>query len=267
MNRQSTLPSLREQARHALLLLGVPSPARLVVAVHAAFFDGDLSVPGIAALLRDEERAYAPPGAVPPSAVSPSAAPPSAVSSAVSLASEPTAEPLPGGPVPGGPVPGVSPSAAMVAAVPDPSAPAHLVCPGLNPDLTAARGTVTLAEWPLDDRLGTPAVNRARQLVATIRVAEFAAVRSGAGPATHDLLRRLTAEVPGATESITRPTATGVAADLAAAARAALDDPALAAAAAAEEPLRASALVRAARLDERQRLFGVPPVPHQRGSA
>jgi len=155
----------------------------------------------------------------------------------------------------------------MFAEVPDPSAPAHLVCPGLNPDLTAARGTVTLAEWSLDDRLGTPAVNRARHLVATIRVAEFAAVRSGAGPATHDLLRRLTAEVPGATESITRPTATGVAADLAAAARAALDDPALAAAAAAEEPLRASALVRAARLDDRQRLFGVPPVPHQRGSA
>ncbi|MEV6489618.1 hypothetical protein AB0M20_13480 [Actinoplanes sp. NPDC051633] len=206
MNRQSTLPSRREQARHALLLLGVPAPARLVVEVHAAFFDGDLSVPALAALLRDEERAFADAGP-------------------------------------------------------------WFVCPGLNPDLTAARGTVTLSAWSLDDRLGTPAVSRAHHLVATVRVAEFAAARPGAGPVAHDLLRRLAGEIPGARESITNATAAGAAADLAALARVAIDDPALAEAVAAEEPARAEALARAAQLDDRQRLFGLPPVPHQRGRA
>ena len=62
MTRQSTLPSIREQAHHALLLLGVPTPARLLVDVHAALLDGDLSVPALVALLRDEERACPPPG-------------------------------------------------------------------------------------------------------------------------------------------------------------------------------------------------------------
>ena len=56
----STFPVLREQARHALLLLGAPAPARLVVDVHTALFDGDLSVPGLAEVLRDEERQYDP---------------------------------------------------------------------------------------------------------------------------------------------------------------------------------------------------------------
>ena len=56
----STFPVLREQARHALLLLGAPAPARLVVDVHTALFDGDLSVPGLAEVLRDEERHYDP---------------------------------------------------------------------------------------------------------------------------------------------------------------------------------------------------------------
>src|SRR4051794_17291729 len=60
MNRLSTLPSAREQARHALLLLGAPAPARLVVQVHRALFDGDLDVPGLAALLRAERRAGSP---------------------------------------------------------------------------------------------------------------------------------------------------------------------------------------------------------------
>ncbi|XVV13793.1 hypothetical protein ACQP2X_05395 [Actinoplanes sp. CA-131856] len=50
-----TLPSAGEQARHALVLLGAPAPARLVARVHAALFDGDLSVPAIAALVRDRE--------------------------------------------------------------------------------------------------------------------------------------------------------------------------------------------------------------------
>jgi len=53
VNHLSTLPSTAEQARHALLLLGSPAPARLVVDVHAALFDGDLSMSGVAALLRD----------------------------------------------------------------------------------------------------------------------------------------------------------------------------------------------------------------------
>ena len=60
MNRQSTLPNAREQARHALLLLGAPAPARLVVQVHRALFDGDLDMPGLAALLRAEQRAVPP---------------------------------------------------------------------------------------------------------------------------------------------------------------------------------------------------------------
>ncbi|XVU26573.1 hypothetical protein ACQPZJ_05835 [Actinoplanes sp. CA-054009] len=53
MNIPITLPSAGEQARHALLLLGAPAPARLVAGVHAALFDGDLSVPALAALVRD----------------------------------------------------------------------------------------------------------------------------------------------------------------------------------------------------------------------
>lgn len=58
MTSLSTLPSLREQARHALLLIGAPAPARLVVEVHGALFDGDLSMTGLAGLLRDEERDF-----------------------------------------------------------------------------------------------------------------------------------------------------------------------------------------------------------------
>ena len=50
MNHLSTLPTTGEQARHALLLLGAPASARLVVDVHAALFDGDLTV---AALIRE----------------------------------------------------------------------------------------------------------------------------------------------------------------------------------------------------------------------
>ncbi|MGX6602061.1 hypothetical protein ACWKSP_08005 [Micromonosporaceae bacterium Da 78-11] len=53
MNQLSTLPSSAEQARHALLLLGAPAPVRLLVDVHAALFDGDLSVPALAGLVRD----------------------------------------------------------------------------------------------------------------------------------------------------------------------------------------------------------------------
>lgn len=56
MTSQRTLPSTREQVQHALLLLGAPAPARLVVDVHAALFDGDLEMPALAALLRAEQR-------------------------------------------------------------------------------------------------------------------------------------------------------------------------------------------------------------------
>jgi hypothetical protein len=52
VNHLSTLPSTGEQARHALLLLGAPAGARLVVDVHAALFDGDLSMADVAALMR-----------------------------------------------------------------------------------------------------------------------------------------------------------------------------------------------------------------------
>ena len=60
LTRLSMLPSTREQARHALLLLGAPAPARLVVDAHRALFDGDLDMPGLAALLRLERRARDP---------------------------------------------------------------------------------------------------------------------------------------------------------------------------------------------------------------
>lgn len=256
MTSQSTLPSLKEQAWHALLLLGVPAPARLIVDVHAAFFDGDLSVPALAALMREDERSWRP---------------------------------------------GAS----------------QLICPALTLDLAPARGMVALSAWPLADRLCTPAVARAHSLVATVRIAEFAAVRPGASGCAFDLLRRLSAEVPGGLEAFgapggpetaelranraakaapgdadadalsggqtqapvggqtnassggqtNAPSGGQGAARLAEAARAALDDPTLAAAVAAEEPAREEALTRAVTLDERHRLFGVTPLPHQRGGA
>ena len=53
MNHLSTLPSTGEQARHALLLLGAPASARLLVDVHGALFDGDLSTAAVATLLRN----------------------------------------------------------------------------------------------------------------------------------------------------------------------------------------------------------------------
>lgn len=56
MTSQSTLPSTREQAQHALLLLGAPAPARLIVDVHAGLFDGDLDMASLVALVRAEQR-------------------------------------------------------------------------------------------------------------------------------------------------------------------------------------------------------------------
>ncbi|GGS83536.1 hypothetical protein GCM10010156_47680 [Planobispora rosea] len=53
----SLLP-IREQVHQALLLLGVPSAARMVVAVNAAFFSGALRGPQLTSLRRDEERSF-----------------------------------------------------------------------------------------------------------------------------------------------------------------------------------------------------------------
>ena len=222
MTRVTTLPSTREQAHHALLLLGVPAPARLLVDVHRALFDGDLSVPGVAALLRSEER------------VVPTAGP-DGLGTAGSDAD------LEGA---GG-------------TVPQP----YLICPGLNPDLTAARGMVTLSIWPVADRICTPAVARVDALVTVVRVAEFVAGRPGACAA--HLMRQLATLVPGGPEAfdVLDPAA------LAEAARAALIGESLVAAVAAEAPFRADAAARAAQLDPRQQLFGVPAVPQQRGGA
>lgn len=184
MNRLSTLPTTGEQARHALLLLGAPAGARLVVDVHAALFDGDLSMAAAAGLVR-------------------------------------------------GRVAGL--------------------CAALRPDLTAAPGMLALAEWPLERRLVTPARRRADELAMIIRVAEFAVMRPGRAPAR--LLRELADRVPHGVEAV----------DLADAARAALTSPQLAAQLAAEAATREDAVARAAALDPRQQLFGVPGVPHQRG--
>jgi hypothetical protein len=182
VNHLSTLPTTGEQARHALLLLGAPASARLVVDVHQALFDGDLSVP---ALVR-------------------------------------------------GKVPGL--------------------CAALRADLSAAPGLLALAEWPLSRRIVTPAGRRADELAMIVRVAEFAAISPGRS--ARRLLRELAERVPHGVEAF----------DLADAARAALTDPGLVAKVAAEEPARAELLARAARLPEKQQLYGVPVVPQQRGN-
>jgi hypothetical protein len=186
LNHLSTLPSSAEQARHALLLLGAPAPARLVADVHAALFDGDLAVPALAGLLRDRVAGF---GAA------------------------------------------------------------------LHPDLTAAPGLIALADWPIEQRIVTPASRRAGMLTMTVRIAEFVAIRPGADRSAHRLLRALALDVPHGPEAL----------DLAEAARAALNDERLTAAIAAETPIREAAARRAAELDERQRLFGIAVVPHQRG--
>ena len=218
MTGQSTLPSTREQARHGLLLLGVPVSPRLLVDVHRALLDGDLSVPALAALIRDEER---------------------------SLPAADGLDSVSGSPGGGG---GTGRSW-------------YAICPGLNTDLTAARGMVTLSSWPIADRMCTPKTARAQALAAVIRVAEFAPVRPGACATW--LLRQLAEVVPGGPEAIDvlKPLA------LAEVARAALDDPALSAAVAAEAPAREAAAARAAGLDLRHRLFGLRAGPHQRGGA
>lgn len=288
----STLPSTREQAQHALLLLGVPTPARLLVDVHTALLDGDLSVAALAALLRAEERSAGPDvhGAAPFVAPAPGHAAADVQGAAPFVApaprhvagdvqgAAPFVEPRPGH-APGdvqGAAPLVAPGPGRVAgpeggvAARDgdqagwssggPGRP-YLICPGLNPDLTAARSVITLSVWDVADRICTPAAARAEALAATVRIAELVTMRPGVCATA--LLRQLAADVPGGPESFDplNPSA------LATAARAALEDPALAAAVAAEQPLRDAAVARAATLDDHQRLFGVPSVPQQRGRA
>ena len=192
MTRLTTLPSTREQARRALLLIGVPAPARLVVEVHGTLFDGDLTVAGLVALLREEERGHH-----------------------------------------GG------------------DAGAYRICPALQPDLTATPGLLTLSLWPVEGRVAAPPADR---LAAVVRIAEFVALRGNAGAAAATLLRRLADEVPGGPEAyaVLDPAA------LADAARTAL-------AALPVTRLPAGTVRRWEALDERQRLFGVPRVPQQRG--
>ena len=49
---------LREQVHHALTLLTVPAAPRLIVAVHEAFFSGEIVPARLTSLRRDEERSY-----------------------------------------------------------------------------------------------------------------------------------------------------------------------------------------------------------------
>jgi hypothetical protein len=194
MTRLSTLPSSREQARRALLLIGAPASSRLVVDVHGALFDGDLTVAALVALLREEERAR-----------------------------------------------------------PAGDASAYRICPALQPDLTATRGLLTLSTWPVEGRVAAPPADL---LAAIVRIAEFIAMREAVGAAAAALLRRLADEVPGGPEAyaVQHPAA------LADAARTAL-------AAVPVIPLPPETVQRWEDLDEHQRLFGVPRLPHQRGRA
>ncbi|MEU7907025.1 hypothetical protein [Actinoplanes sp. NPDC049118] len=192
MNRLSTLPSARDQARRTLLLIGAPASARLIVDVHGALFDGDLSTAALAALLRDEERGFA--------------------------------EDVPA---------------------------AYRICPALLPDLTAARGLLTLSTWPLTGRVAAPAAD---ELAAVVRIAEFIAMRETAGQAAAALLRKLAEGVPGGPEAyaVQNP------ATLADAARTAL-------AGVAVTPLPEETVRRWSGLEPRQQLFGALGLPHQRG--
>jgi hypothetical protein len=54
----TTLLPLREQVHHALTLLTVPAAPRLIVAVHEAFFSGELVAARLTSLRRDEERSF-----------------------------------------------------------------------------------------------------------------------------------------------------------------------------------------------------------------
>ena len=50
--------SIREQVHHALTLLTVPAAPKLIIAVHDAFFPGELVAARLTSLRRDEERSF-----------------------------------------------------------------------------------------------------------------------------------------------------------------------------------------------------------------
>jgi hypothetical protein len=54
----AALLPLREQVHHVLTLLGVPTAARMIVAVHQAFFTGEMVPARLTSLRRDEERSF-----------------------------------------------------------------------------------------------------------------------------------------------------------------------------------------------------------------
>jgi hypothetical protein len=59
LGRQSgPLLPIRDQVHQALTLLGVPSAPKLIVAVHAAFFAGEMASAQLTSLRRDEERSF-----------------------------------------------------------------------------------------------------------------------------------------------------------------------------------------------------------------
>ncbi|GIH94797.1 hypothetical protein ACFFMN_24215 [Planobispora siamensis] len=55
---ETSLMPIREQVHQALVLLGVPAAAKLIVTVNEAFFSGALRGPQLTSLRRDEERSF-----------------------------------------------------------------------------------------------------------------------------------------------------------------------------------------------------------------
>lgn len=55
---QAVMLPAREHAHRALMLLQAPAAPKLIVAVHEAFFPGELSTAKLSSLRRDEERSY-----------------------------------------------------------------------------------------------------------------------------------------------------------------------------------------------------------------
>lgn len=56
--RVASMLSIREQVHHALTLLTVPAAPKLIIAVHEAFFPGELVAARLTSLRRDEERSF-----------------------------------------------------------------------------------------------------------------------------------------------------------------------------------------------------------------
>lgn len=225
MTRLTTVPSAREQVRHALTLLGVPAAAWLIVAAHGVFLSGDLSTGLVARLGREDQRRW--------DAEHQGWNAEHQIWDAERLANgEPgnDGERRPDG---------------------GQAVPSFYLCPALAAaGLTPARGVLALSTWPLANRILTARGAQADKLAATARLAECAAQLTGVGPALDRLLRRLAGDVPGGEEAYDamRPHR------LADAARAALarDGGAIRAE-------RAAAAARAEKLlDERQQLFGAP---------